>query len=130
MLLLLNHMNIYSESIWRILTTDTIIYHLEDGKIKPQRLNRYEATPMKHHSSQLQANVWSEWVFPLEFPNSLSNTLLWFPMVLLENNIFSPNYYGSIKNSKWVREDMMKYKCRVLRMLMPSVDSSKAGHFN
>ena len=48
--------------------------------------------------------------------------------MLLENNTFSPNYYGSIKNSKWVREDMIKYKCGVLRMLMLS--ASKTEHFS
>lgn len=42
---------------------------------------------------------------------------------MLENNIFSPNYYDSIKNTEWVREDIMKYKRGVLRMLMLSVDS-------
>ena len=50
-------------------------------------------------------------------------------MVLLENNIFSPNYYDSIKNSKWVREDMMKYKYGVLRMLMLSSRQFKGKMF-
>lgn len=72
-------------------------------------------------------------MFPLEFPNALSKPFSLILVILIphgaikNNNIFSLNYYGSIKNSKWVREDIMKYKCGVLRMLMLSADSSKAG---
>lgn len=68
-------MNIYSESIQGLLTTDAIIYYFADGKTKPQRLSRHEAAPMKPHSShwegELQADLWSKGVFPSEFPNSV-----------------------------------------------------------
>lgn len=58
-------MNIYSESIQRILTTDTIICYFEDGKMKSQTLNRYVA-------AQMQANWGASECFLQSF-QTLSN---------------------------------------------------------
>lgn len=48
---------------------------------------------------------------------------------MLENNIFSQLIKTQLRTQSGL-EDIMKYKRRVLQMLMLSVDSSRAGCFS
>lgn len=89
------------ECLFRIYSQDTPPLHyylsVEDEKMKPQRLNGYEAAPKETSVQSLGKLIQSSEVndyFLLGFPNSLSNSFL-NPVTLIlyvGNNIFSPTY--------------------------------------